>query len=87
MDISQKLTIFNIASDLTALGRLPRKGEICGLDFFLPNSASDGQLLGVYGFKALLHQTVGYVVYLSFKMQTALLQPLEAYRCWGLNMK
>jgi hypothetical protein len=84
MDISQKLTIFNIASDLTALGRLPRKGEICGLDFFLPNSVSDGQMLGVYGFKALLHQTV---VYVSFKMQTALFQPLEAYRCWGLNMK
>jgi len=76
MDISQKLTILNIACDLTGLGRLPRKGEICGLDFFLPNSLSDDHLLGVRDFKALLHQTVGYVVYLSFKMQTALSQPL-----------
>jgi hypothetical protein len=65
-----------IASDLTSLGRLPRKGEICALDFFLPNSVSDGHLLGFYDFKALLHQTVGYDVYLSFKMQTALSQPL-----------
>jgi len=76
MDISQKLTILNVASDLTALGRLPRKGEIRGLGFFLPNSVSDGQLLGFYDFKALLHQTVSYVVYVSFKMQTALFQPL-----------
>ena len=76
MDISQKLTILNIASDLTALGRVPRKGEICVLDFFLPNSVSDGHLLGVYDFKALLLQIVGYVVYLSFKVQTALSRPL-----------
>jgi hypothetical protein len=76
MAISQKLTILNIASDLTALGSLPRKGDICGLDFFLTCSVSDDHQLDVYDFKALLQQTVGYVVSISFKIQTALSQPL-----------
>jgi hypothetical protein len=48
---------------------------------------SGGHLLGVYDFKVLLYQTVGYVVYLSFKMQTALSQPLQASHCWRLNMQ
>jgi hypothetical protein len=72
----------NIASDLTAPGRLPRKGEIYGLDFFLPNSVSDGHLLDVY---ALLHQTVGYVVYLGFKIQTALFSTFIGF--WVLGFK
>lgn len=87
MDIPQKLTILNIACDLMAIGSLPRKGEIYELDFFLLNSVLVGHLLGVCDFKALLHQTVGHVVYIIFKMQTALSQPLQTSRCWGLNMK
>jgi hypothetical protein len=76
MDTSQTLTILKISCDLTTPERLPRKGEIWGLDFFLPNSVLDGHLLGVYDYKFPLHQNVGYVVYLSFKMQTALSKPL-----------
>jgi hypothetical protein len=76
MDTSQKSTILKISCDLTTPGRLPRKGEICGLYFFLPNSVLDGHLLRFYDDKFPLHQNIGYVVYLSFKMQTALSHPL-----------
>jgi hypothetical protein len=86
MDTSQNLTILKISCDLTTTGRLPRKGEICGLYFFLPNSALDGHLLGFYNDKVPLHQNVGYLVYLSFKIQTAISHPLQVSQFGRLNM-